>query len=547
MRSARSADVEPAGTARRRVGREVEPFSEAGTACGRSAGHAIGCPTQRVRGAHDGRPRRLLNDGVPNIRGASAPKGKAMAKPLTFFDKVWNDHVIADLGEDTYLLQIDRLFLHEMSGSVGIRQLRKSGRKPASPELVFSVIDHVIDSAPGRSPSQSHTKAGTEMIEAARHGSRDYGLTFFDVGDARQGIVHVISPELAVALPGLTLVCGDSHTCTVGGVGALAWGIGSTECEHVLATQTLPQVKPKPMRVSFEGALGRGVFAKDMILHLIGTIGANGGIGYAVEFAGAAVRSLPVEGRLTLCNMAIEFSAKYGFVPPDDVTLDYLTGREFAPKGAAWDRAVAYWRRLPSEPGARFDADVTIDCSQVRPQVTWGTSPQQVVPIDGRVPDPSEVADPGARQLVERALDYVRLTPGTPIEGIAIDAAYIGSCTNARLSDLRVAAGVLKGRKVAPGVQAICVPGSTQVKRAAEAEGLDRVFRDAGFEWHESGCAMCGHMGNDRLADQRVISTTNRNFEGRQGPLTRTHLASPATVAASAVAGRIADVRKLTV
>jgi len=468
-----------------------------------------------------------------------------MATPRTFFDKVWSEHVIADLGEDTCLLQIDRLFLHEMSGSVGMRQLRESGRQPASPELVFSVIDHVIDSAPGRGPSQSHTTAGTQMIEAARRGSKEYGLTFIDVGDPRQGIVHVISPELAVALPGLTLVCGDSHTCTVGGVGALAWGIGSTECEHVLATQTLPQVKPKAMRVRFEGALAPGVFAKDMILHLIGKIGANGGIGYAVEFAGSAVRALPVDGRLTLCNMAIEFSAKYGFVPPDDTTLDYLAGREFAPKGAAWDRAVAYWRNLPSDPGAVFDHEVTIDCGRLRPHVTWGTSPQQVAPIDGRVPDPAEVADPGARALVERALDYVRLTPGTPIAGIAIDAAYIGSCTNARLSDLRAAAAVLKGRTVAPGVQAICVPGSTQVRRAAEAEGLDRVFRAAGFEWHESGCAMCGHMGNDRLADRRVISTTNRNFEGRQGPLTRTHLASPATVAASAVAGRIADARTL--
>ena len=468
-----------------------------------------------------------------------------MATPRTFFDKVWSEHVIADLGEDTCLLQIDRLFLHEMSGSVGMRQLRESGRQPASPELVFSVIDHVIDSAPGRGPSQSHTTAGTQMIEAARRGSKEYGLTFIDVGDPRQGIVHVISPELAVALPGLTLVCGDSHTCTVGGVGALAWGIGSTECEHVLATQTLPQVKPKAMRVRFEGALAPGVFAKDMILHLIGKIGANGGIGYAVEFAGSAVRALPVDGRLTLCNMAIEFSAKYGFVPPDDTTLDYLAGREFAPKGAAWDRAVAYWRNLPSDPGAVFDHEVTIDCATLRPHVTWGTSPQQVAPIDGRVPDPAEVADPGARALVERALDYVRLTPGTPIAGIAIDAAYIGSCTNARLSDLRAAAAVLKGRTVAPGVQAICVPGSTQVRRAAEAEGLDRVFRAAGFEWHESGCAMCGHMGNDRLADRRVISTTNRNFEGRQGPLTRTHLASPATVAASAVAGRIADARTL--
>jgi len=468
-----------------------------------------------------------------------------MPAPRTFFEKVWSDHVIADLGENTSLLQIDRLFLHEMSGSVAMRQLEESGRAPAQPELVFCVIDHVIDTAPGRGPNQSSSAAGPAMIEGARRGAKKYGLTFFDVGDPRQGIVHVVSPELAVALPGLTLVCGDSHTCTVGGIGALAWGIGSTEGEHVLATQTLPQVKPKTMRVNFEGKLPSGVYAKDMILALIGKIGANGGIGYAVEFAGEAVRSLPVEGRLTLCNMAIEFSAKYGFVPPDDTTYAYLKGREFAPKGEAWERAVAYWRTLPTEPGAVFDNEVTIDCSQIAPQITWGTSPQQAIGIDGRIPDPSDEPDAGARGLVERALNYARLKPGTPIEGVPIDVAYIGSCTNARLSDLRIAAAVLKGRKIAPGVQGICVPGSTAVKVAAEAEGLDRIFRDAGFEWHESGCAMCGHMGNDRLADLRVISTTNRNFEGRQGPSTRTHLASPGTVAASALTGKISDVRRV--
>jgi 3-isopropylmalate/(R)-2-methylmalate dehydratase large subunit len=304
-------------------------------------------------------------------------------------------------------------------------------------------------------------------------------------------------------------------------------------------------MKPKTMRVNFDGKLAPGVHAKDMILHLIGTIGANGGIGYAVEFAGEAVRSLPVEGRLTLCNMAIEFSAKYGFVPPDEVTYEYLKGREFAPKGAAWDRAVAYWRTLPTDAGAAFDHEVTIDCTEIDPQVTWGTSPQHVVSVGGSVPDPTEASDVGTRNLVERALNYVGLKPGTPIGGVPIDVAYIGSCTNARLSDLRVAAAVLKGRKVAANVLAICVPGSTTVKAAAEAEGLDRIFRDAGFEWHESGCAMCGSGGADRLGGRRVISTTNRNFEGRQGPQTRTHLASPATVAASAIAGHIADARRI--
>ena len=470
-----------------------------------------------------------------------------MSTPTTFFEKVWRDHVIAELGDDAALLQIDRLFLHEMSGSVAIRQLEQSGRAAASPELVFTVIDHVIDSAPGRTRNQSHAKAGTAMIEATRVGSARHGFTFFDVGDPRQGIVHVVSPERGIALPGLTLVCGDSHTCTVGGVGALAWGIGSTEGEHVLATQTLAQVKPKTMRVSFEGTPPAGVYPKDLVLALIGQIGANGGIGYAVEFAGPVIRDMPVEGRLTICNMAIEMQAKYGFVPPDETTIEYLHGREFSPKGEAWDRAVAYWRTLPTDPGATFDAEVVVDCTRIRPQVTWGTSPQQVAGVDARVPDPAAIDDPGTRQLLERALDYVKLAPGMPLAGIPIDAAYIGSCTNARLSDLRIAAQVLRGRKVAAGVTAICVPGSTEVRRQAEAEGLDRVFKDAGFEWHESGCSMCGHMGNDRLSDMRVISTTNRNFEGRQGPRTRTHLASPATVAASAIEGRIADARRFAV
>lgn len=463
----------------------------------------------------------------------------------TFFEKVWSDHLIRDLGDNAGLLQIDRLFLHELSGSHALRQLEESGRKPASAEQIFAVIDHVIDTAPGRTPSQTHLKAGAEMIESVRRRAPQFGITLIDVTDARQGIVHVISPELGIALPGTTLVCGDSHTCTVGGIGALAWGIGSSEGEHVLATQTLAQTRPKTMRINFEGTLGEGVYPKDMILHLIGAIGVNGGIGYAVEFAGSTIRSLPVEGRLTICNMAIEFTAKYGFVPADDVTFAYLKGRQFAPKGEAWDRAVGYWRSLATEPGAVFDREVTIDSTAIRPQVTWGSSPQQVVAIDGKTPLPAATPDAAERKFIERGLTYMQLEAGTPIEGVPIEAAYIGSCTNSRLSDLRAAAAVLKGRKVAPGVQAICVPGSTQVKVDAEAEGLDRIFKAAGFEWHESGCALCANIGNDRLANVRVISTTNRNFEGRQGPRTRTHLASPATVAASAVAGRIADVRKL--
>jgi 3-isopropylmalate/(R)-2-methylmalate dehydratase large subunit len=462
----------------------------------------------------------------------------------TFFEKVWDDHVAADLGNGTALLQVDRLVLHELSGSQAVRALKEAGRMPMAKEQVFTVIEHLISTRPGRGPTESVSKSGPIMIETTRKASIDYGFHFIDYNDPRQGIAHVVAPELAIAFPGATLVCCDSHTCTVGGVGALAWGIGASEAEHVLATQTLAQSRPKTMRVNFEGTLAPGVCAKDMILALIGQVGANAGIGYAVEFAGSAIRSLPVEGRLTICNMAIEFSAKYGFVPPDETTIEYLKGREFAPKGAAWDAAVAYWRTLPTDAGATFDREITVDCNVLAPQVTWGISPQQVTSIDGRVPTLGEAADGEARTLAERALGYMHLEGGMPLAGLPIDVAYIGSCTNARLSDLRSAAAILKGRHVKEGVLAICIPGSTPVKHAAEAEGLDTIFRDAGFEWHESACGFCGHIGDNRFAGLRVLSTTNRNFEGRQGPKTRTHLASPATVAASALEGCITDVRR---
>lgn len=468
-----------------------------------------------------------------------------MRKSRTFFEKVWDDHVIADLGDDTCLLQIDRLFLHDLSGSAAFRKLEMSGRKPASPDQVFAVIDHLVSTRPGRGPDETAGRGGSELIQAVRRLSGDYGITLFDTADSRQGIVHVLSPEQGLALPGLTLVCGDSHTCTVGGVGALAWGIGASECEHVLATQTLTQVRPRTMRVGFDGPIAPGVFAKDLILYLIGQIGAKGGIGYAVEFAGSAIRDMPVEGRMTICNMAIEFQAKYGFVPPDETTFAYLKGRPYAPSGEDWQVAVEYWKSLATEPDARFDKEISIDCGRIGPQVTWGTSPQNVVSIDGIVPDPTQLPNAAERVQAERALAYMAVEPGTPLAGLPIETAYIGSCTNARLSDLREAAAILKGRKVAENVQAICVPGSTTVRREAEAEGLDCIFMDAGFEWHESGCGMCSSGGADRVAGRRVISTTNRNFENRQGPNTRTHLASPATVAASAVAGSISDARRL--
>lgn len=463
----------------------------------------------------------------------------------TSFDKIWDEHVITALGNDADLLQIDRLMLHELSGSQVVRALADAGRQPMSRTQVFTVIEHLISTRPGRGPNHSPSSSGAIMIETTRRASREWGFHFIDFDDPMQGIAHVVAPEQGIAFPGATLVCCDSHTSTVGGVGALAFGIGASEAEHVLATQALAQSRPKKMRVSFDGRLTEGVFAKDMVLALIGRLGAQAGIGYATEYSGTAVASLPVEGRLTLCNMSIEFSCKYGFVPADDTTFEYLAGRRYSPRGAAWDAAVAHWRGLRTDEGAAFDRELHIDCNRLGPQVTWGISPQQVLAIDDKVPDPSEAADQESRQLAQRAIEYMQLRPGTPLQDIAIDVAYIGSCTNARLSDLRAAAAILAGRKVAPGVQAICVPGSTPVKRAAEAEGLDRIFLEAGFEWHESACGFCGHIGDDRFADLRVIGTTNRNFEGRQGPRTRTHLASPATVAASAVSGRIADARRL--
>lgn len=452
---------------------------------------------------------------------------------------------MVDLDEDTQLLQIDRLMLHDQGGTA-LRKLRKSGRQPACPSQVFTVIDHVIDTRPGRGNSDSPLDGGSEMIRSMREMSREHGFTCFDVGDLGQGIVHVVATEQGIALPGLTVACADSHVCTVGGVGALGWAISASEGEHILATQSLPVLKPRTMRVTITGRLPDAVSAKDIVLHLIGKIGANGGIGHAVEFCGPVARSMPIEERLTLCNMAIDFSATTGFVAPDDTTFQYLAGKPYAPVDAMWDDALAHWRTLGSDAGASFDRDVTIDASRLAPHVTWGTSLDQVAPLDGRVPALPDDGDAGTRALYERALDYMRLKPGTAIDGIPIDAAYIGSCTNSRLSDLRAAAAILKGRKVAPGMIAICVPGSTPTKRAAESEGLDKIFLEAGFEWHESGCGLCSGDGRMTFADRRVVSTTNRNYEGRQGPRTRTHLASPATVAASAIAGHIADARKFS-
>jgi 3-isopropylmalate/(R)-2-methylmalate dehydratase large subunit len=458
--------------------------------------------------------------------------------PRTIFEKLWDAHLIRDLEGGTGLVLVDRIMLHERTGGIALKSLAADGRTVADPAHVFVTMDHIVDTLPGRT-DDTLMPSGKQFITETRNAARAAGLTLFDLGDPRQGIVHVVSPENGIVLPGLTLVCPDSHTCSQGALGALAWGIGSSEAEHALATSTLRVRRPRTMRVMVEGTLGVGVSAKDLALHIVAHVGSAGAQGFVVEFDGSAIRRLGVEARLTLCNMAAELSAFTAIISADDTVFDYLRGRTYAPRADAWDAAVAQWRTLPSDPGARYDAELTIDAGEVTPMVTWGTSPQQSVPIAGHVPE--AVAGNDTAEAKARALAYMGLADGAALSGIPIDAAFIGSCTNGRLSDLRTAAAVLDGRHVAPGVRAICVPGSTQVKRAAEAEGLDAVFRSAGFEWREAGCSMCFFAGGESFGPKaRVISSTNRNFESRQGPETRTHLASPAVVAASAVAGRIA-------
>ncbi|MGJ3647721.1 3-isopropylmalate dehydratase large subunit [Sphingomonas sp. GlSt437] len=460
-----------------------------------------------------------------------------LVEPRTLFAKLWQAHVVARLGEREDLIAIDRVFLHERTGSVALKSLTAAGRIVRDPARVFAVTDHIVDTRPGRTGTL--VPGGDAFLTATREETRAAGIRLFDVDDPDQGIVHVISPELGIVLPGLTLVCPDSHTCTQGALGALAWGIGSTEAEHALATSTLRLTRPKTMRVSFIGTTSPDVTPKDMMLALIAAYGAGGGRGHAIEFAGSAVEALDVEGRLTLCNMATEFAAMTGFVAPDAKVFDYLKGRRYAPRGALWDRAVAAWRDLHSDDGAVFDQEITIDAAALRPMVSWGTSPQSSVPVTGRVPEQAASGLPP--DSYARAIDYIGLAPSHPIAGTPIDAAFIGSCTNSRLSDLRRAADIVKGKRVAAGVQAIVVPGSMAVRRAAEAEGIDRMFTQAGFEWRLSGCALCFYAGGPGFPPgTRVISSTNRNFEGRQGPNLRTHIASPETVAASAIAGHIA-------
>ncbi|HEX6762298.1 MAG TPA: 3-isopropylmalate dehydratase large subunit [Gaiellaceae bacterium] len=460
----------------------------------------------------------------------------------TLFRKIWDAHVVEQEGDSPALLYVDLHLVHEVTSPQAFESLRVAGRPVRRADLTVATMDHNVPTVDGPIVDP----LAKAQLDALRRNCDDFGVRLFATGSGREGIVHVIGPELGLTQPGMTIVCGDSHTSTHGAFGALAFGIGTSEVEHVLATQTLPQALPRTMKLEFTGELPFGLAAKDLVLAAIGRLGVSGGQGRVLEYAGAPIRSLSMEGRLTVCNMSIEAGARAGLVAPDDVTFAYLEGRPCAPSGAAWEQALDAWRALPSDDGALFDETATIDVSRLSPQVTWGTNPGMVAPVTGVVPDPSDFDDPDQREAVERALRYMDLAPGTPLADVRIDKVFIGSCTNARIEDLRTAAQVVSGRRVADGVHAIVVPGSAQVKRQAEDEGLDEVFRAAGFEWRRAGCSMCLGMNPDVLRPgERCASTSNRNFEGRQGAGGRTHLVSPATAAAAALEGRFADVREL--
>ncbi len=466
--------------------------------------------------------------------------------PATLFEKIWSSHVVAELGGGVSLLAVDRHLLHDLEAGPGFTRLAASGRSLHNPELTFATPDHAIATDPRRHTDSNRN--GGRLLREMRRGAFAAGVKLFDMGTDDQGILHVIGPELGLTLPGMTIVCPDSHTCTHGGLGALAFGIGSTEVGHVLATQTLRQVKPKTMRITYVGAAPRGVTAKDIILATIGQIGTAAGRGHAVEYAGPAIRAMTIDQRLTICNLSIELGSKIGMIAPDETTYQYLSGRRYAPKGALFEQAVRHWKSLATDPDAAFAVEYRVDVAAVAPQITWGTSPQDVIPVTGRVPDPSREPNPQRRQSMEAALGYMGLTPGDPIEGTPVDWVFIGSCTNGRLSDLREAARFMAGRKVAPGVRAWVVPGSERTRRDAEREGLDQIFTSAGFEWRAPGCSMCLGANGDVIAPgERSVSTTNRNFVGRPGPNARTHLASPLMAAAAAVAGSIADIRKFDI
>jgi 3-isopropylmalate/(R)-2-methylmalate dehydratase large subunit len=466
-----------------------------------------------------------------------------MAQPRTLFDKIWDSHVVDRQDDGTCLIYIDRHLVHEVTSPQAFEGLRLTGRTVRRPDATLAVIDHNISTDPEGGDVSEESRI---QIEALQKNCRDLGVPLFDVPDVRNGIVHVVGPEEGFTQPGMTIVCGDSHTATHGAFGALAFGIGTSEVEHVLATQTLIQAPARNMRVTVEGALPPGVTAKDLILAIIGRIGTAGGTGHVIEYAGEAIGAMSMEQRMTICNMTIEAGARAGLVAPDETTFEYLKGRPMAPKGAQWEQAVAWWRSLPSDDGAAYHTEVVIDAASLIPEVTWGTSPEDVARIDGAVPDPADAADADRRAAIERKLAYMGLTPGMKITDIRIDKAFVGSCTNGRIEDLRAAAAVAKGRRVADGVTALIVPGSGLVKQQAEEEGLDRIFVEAGFEWRNPGCSMCLAMNADRLEPgERCASTSNRNFEGRQGRGGRTHLMSPAMAAAAAIAGHLTDVRDL--
>ncbi|MBP2551435.1 3-isopropylmalate/(R)-2-methylmalate dehydratase large subunit [Neorhizobium galegae] len=464
--------------------------------------------------------------------------------PKTLYEKVWADHVVKSYEDGTDLLYVDRHLVQEVSSPQAFAGLEAAGRKIRRPDAHISVADHAVPTRDRAAALRDGLAA--RQVERLVQNTEKFGIPYIPMRDRRHGIVHVIGPELGFTLPGAVLVCGDSHTCTHGAFGAIAFGIGASECECVLATQTLRQRKQKTMRVLLEGRRPDGVEVKDFILAVISSIGVGGGVGYAIEYAGSAVRDLSMEQRMTLCNMSIEAGSRIGMVGPDDKTFDYLRGRPLAPAGQEWDAAVEAWRGLASEPDAVFDREVVIDVSTLAPFVSWGTTPEECSPITGRVPDPAEEPDDGRRRRLQRSLDYMALTPGMPLTDIRIDRVFIGSCTNGRIEDLRRAAAVVDGHRVADHVAAIVVPGSAAVRAQAEQEGLDRIFLEAGFEWRSSGCSMCVAMNDDRLSEgERCASTSNRNFEGRQGKGGRTHLMSPPMAAAAAISGRLADVRKL--
>jgi len=467
-----------------------------------------------------------------------------MSKPRTLFDKIWDNHVVDTQPDGTCVIYIDKHLVHEVTSPQAFEGLRLAGRKVHRPDATIAVADHNVpttDRSLGIEDPESRIQ-----VETLEKNVAEFGVPYFAVDDVRQGIVHIIGPEQGLTQPGMTIVCGDSHTSTHGAFGALAFGIGTSEVEHVLATQTLIQRPAKNMRITVDGELPFGVTAKDMILAIIGKIGTAGGTGHVIEYAGSAVRALSMEGRMTVCNMSIEAGARAGLVAPDETTFEYLKGRPSAPKGAAWEAAVSYWKSLPSDPGAVYDTEIVMKAEDIQPFVTWGNSPEDALPIGATVPRPEEIADEGKRKNVERALGYMGLTGGMKLSDIKIDTVFIGSCTNGRIEDIRAAAAVAKGRRVAEGIRALVVPGSGLVKNQAEEEGLDKILLEAGFEWREAGCSMCLAMNADKLKPgERSASTSNRNFEGRQGPGGRTHLVSPAMAAAAAITGHLTDVREL--